>query len=133
MIMTIITVIITRCEYAEHLFAPGMENTVESLAASDRHLVYGAACYRHGVLMSPLWRELRVDGVSPEEQLLTWLNEDTRIQVRPCHVSSRNSSWSPQVRSSCAGVNCQETCPHVETGVNTHCSNVFHHNKIFGV
>lgn len=93
------------CEYAEDLFIPGMENTVESLAASDRHLVYGAACYRHGVLMSPEWRQLRVAGISPEEQLLAWLEHDIRTQVR----------------SSCAGVNCQETCPQVEIGVNAHC------------
>ena len=36
---------------------------------------------RHGVLMSPEWRQLRVEGVSPEEQLLAWLEHDTRIQV----------------------------------------------------
>ena len=43
----ITNIVILRCQYAEDLFIPGMENTVESLAASDRHLVYGAACYRH--------------------------------------------------------------------------------------
>ena len=74
-------IVILRCQYAEDLFVPGMENTVESLAASDRHLVYGAACYRHGVLMSPQWRQLRLEGVSPEEQLLAWLEHDTRTQV----------------------------------------------------
>ena len=40
---------------------------------------------RHGVLMSPEWRQLRVEGVSPEEQLLAWLEHDTRIQVSHHH------------------------------------------------
>ena len=40
--------------------------------------------FRHGVLMSPEWRQLRVAGISPEEQLLDWLEHNTRTQVGYC-------------------------------------------------
>ena len=42
------------------MFRPGMEATVAEVAASGRHVAWAAACYRHGILMSPEWSEVRV-------------------------------------------------------------------------
>ena len=42
------------------MFRPGMEATVAGVAASGRHVVWAAACYRHGILMSPEWSQVRV-------------------------------------------------------------------------
>ena len=85
-----------------------MENTVAEVAASGRHAVFGAACYRHGVLMHSEWAEVRVEGGSSEQlssvmvqvrvegwsardQLLALVTGDTSLQVVTCitrHVPS---------------------------------------------
>ena len=85
-----------------------MEHTVAEVAASGRHAVFGAACYRHGVLMHSEWAEVRVEGWSSEQlssvtvqvrvegwsardQLLALVTGDTSLQVVTCitrHVSS---------------------------------------------
>ena len=93
--------------YTEDQFRPGMENTVAEVAASGRHAVFGAACYRHGILMHTEWDEVRlvvnseqlssvvvqvrVEGVSARDQLLGLVTGDTSLQVVTCitsHVSS---------------------------------------------
>ena len=43
----------------EDMFRPGMEATVAEVAASGRHVAWAAACYRHGILMSREWSEVR--------------------------------------------------------------------------
>ena len=47
------------CRYVEDMFRPGMEATVAEVAASGRHVAWAAACYRHGILMSREWSEVR--------------------------------------------------------------------------
>ena len=42
------------------MFRPGMEATVAGVAASGRHVAWAAACYRHGILMSPEWSQVVV-------------------------------------------------------------------------
>ena len=37
---------------------PGMRNTVKELEMSERHLAWGAACYRHGILTSSKWNSI---------------------------------------------------------------------------
>ena len=78
-----------------------MEHTVAEVAASGRHAVFGAACYRHGILMHSEWAEVRVEGVTSEQsssvmvqvrvegwsardQLLALVTEDTSLQVVTC-------------------------------------------------
>ena len=94
--------------YTEDQFRPGMEHTVAEVAASGRHAVFGAACYRHGILMHTEWAEVRlvvvsseqlssvvvqvrVEGVSARDQLLGLVTGDTSLQVDTCissHVPS---------------------------------------------
>ena len=77
--------------YTEDQFRPGMEHTVAEVAASGRHAVFGAACYRHGVLMHSEWAEVRVEGWSARDQLLALVTADTSLQVVTCitrHVPS---------------------------------------------
>ena len=94
--------------YTEDQFRPGMENTVGEVAASGRHAVFGAACYRHGILMHTEWAEVRlvvvvvvvsseqlssvvvqvrVEGVSARDQLLGLVTGDTSLQVVTCITS----------------------------------------------
>ena len=81
-----------------------MEHTVTEVAASGRHAVFGAACYRHGILMHSEWAEVRlvvvsseqlssvvvqvrVEGVSARDQLLGLVTGDTSLQVATCITS----------------------------------------------
>ena len=91
--------------YAEDLFRPGMENTVREIWSNDKHVAFGAACYRHGIMMSSQWNKIRVNGVSAQDQLLSWINDGVRTEVM----------------STCTGVNCQDTCPDVVIGDNALC------------
>ena len=84
---------------------PGMLRTMEEVWSSDRHVVFGASCYRHGILMNKEWTDVKVDNVSAQEQLLTWVNDDIR---------SIKVSW-------CTGVNCQDSCPSVDTSEDASC------------
>ena len=68
-------------------------------------VAFGAASYRHGIMMSSLWNEVRVDGVSAQDQLLSWINDGVRTEVM----------------STCDGVNCQDTCPYIDIGDNALC------------
>ena len=91
--------------YTEDQFRAGMEHTVAEVAASGRHAVFGAACYRHGILMHTEWAEVRlvvvvsseqlssvvvqvrVEGVSARDQLLGLVTADTSLQVVTCITS----------------------------------------------
>ena len=91
--------------YTEDQFVPGMRNTVKELELSERHLAWGAACYRHGILTSSKWNSIQVSGLTAQAQLLLWLEAGNKTSVV----------------SSCEGVNCEDTCPPVLTGQNSYC------------
>ena len=99
--MTIIFV----SRYVEDQFVPGMMRTLEEVWQTGQHSVFGAGCYKHGMLMSSAWSQVKVDTVSAEEQLLTWISDDIRSRVV----------------SSCHGVNCQDSCPHLDTSDEALC------------
>jgi len=91
------------CHYAESPFRSGMVATLE--AVWDRgHVVFGAACYMHGLLTGPDWQTLEVEGVTAESVLLSWLGGERVHAV-----------------SSCRGVNCQPGCPRLTPGQHTYC------------
>ena len=52
--------------------------------------------------MSSQWNKIRVNGVSAQDQLLSWINDGVRTEVM----------------STCDGVNCQDTCPYIDIGDN---------------
>ena len=91
--------------YVEDMFRPGMEATINELSEAG-HVAYGPGCYRHGILMSSQWTDVKVEGVSAQDQLLAWINDNVTTRVV----------------STCQGVNCQETCPHVTIGEDALCS-----------
>ena len=63
--------------------------------------MFGPACYHHGMLESPrYWNDVTVNGndVTAQKQLLAWLNNSTKLEGI----------------STCNGVNCEQSCPHVD-------------------
>ena len=63
--------------------------------------MFGPACYHHGMLESPrYWNDVTVNGndVTAQKQLLAWLNNSTKLEGI----------------SNCNGVNCEQSCPHVD-------------------
>ena len=44
-----------------------MRNTVRELELSGRHLAWGAACYRHGILDSSKWNSIEVSQSTTEQ------------------------------------------------------------------
>ena len=63
--------------------------------------MFGPACYHHGMLESPrYWNNVTVNGndVTAQKQLLAWLNNSTKLEGI----------------STCNGVNCEQSCPHVD-------------------
>ncbi|XP_023340527.1 palmitoleoyl-protein carboxylesterase NOTUM isoform X3 [Eurytemora carolleeae] len=92
------------CRYVEDLFRPDMEETVADIVSNPEHVVFAPACYDHGIMTSSKFQSIKVEGISAEDQLLTWL-----------------SGFKEDVMSSCAGVNCQETCEHVGVGDDALC------------
>ncbi len=94
------------CQYANDKFRPLMKATIETLNGNDsRHIVFGAACYDHGILDISEFHKVNVNGVSAQDQLLAWLESGQRLEAI----------------STCSGVNCQETCREVSTGPNSFC------------
>ena len=75
---------------------------LQALSADDSpHIVFGPACYHHGMLASStFWNQVTVNGenVTAQSQLLAWLDSVILDGV-----------------STCDGVNCEKGCPPVDT------------------
>ena len=99
-----------------------MRITVDAIWENQKHIVFAPACYRHGLLTGSNFQNIKVtlfamiwdrydllddqvEGVSAQDQLMQWLEENTRVRAI----------------SYCDGVNCQPSCPAIETGPHTWC------------
>ena len=72
----------------------------ELSGADSPHIVFGPACYHHGMLKSSqFWSHVSVNGgnVTAQSQLLAWLNSVKLDGI-----------------SNCNGVNCEASCPYVD-------------------
>jgi len=92
------------CRYANGEFLSGMRATARAINEASHLTVFAPACYRHGILTSSSFQEIKIDGLSAEDNLLSFING---IKV---------DAWS-----TCEGVNCQETCPTIQTGAQSFC------------
>merc|ERR1712098_493840 len=92
--------------YAEDPFRTGMIRTIEQIWDNEEHVVFAPACYNHCILMGEGFNSIQVEGISAQDQLLAWIGENKRLRAV----------------STCDGVNCQPTCPEMETGEHTFCS-----------
>ena len=76
---------------------PGMRNTVRELEVSERHLAWGAACYRHGILTSSQWNSIQVTVQQSVVSRVTYRNymigRYEPIEVLLCHKDTAYSIW----------------------------------------
>jgi len=93
------------CMYAEDPYRLGMQITVQAIWDTEKHVVFAPACYRHGLLTQKEFSSIKVDGISAEDQLISWLEEEVRLKAE----------------SFCEGVNCEPTCPSIEMGDHSWC------------
>jgi len=93
------------CRYAEDPYRTGMKKTIEDIWNNEDHVVFAPACYKHGLLSGSGFQDIKVDGISAQDQLISWMEDNVRLRAV----------------STCEGVNCQPTCPQIETGDQTWC------------
>ena len=93
------------CQYAKTQFRPAMIQTFEILQNSTQHVVFAPTCYDHGILTSPTFQSINIDGLTAEEQLNLFINDNVR----------RNQ------KSSCEQVNCEGSCDSIDFGPNSFC------------
>jgi hypothetical protein len=84
-----------------------MLETIKDLASIDsRHVVFGAACFDHGLCTSPGYNIVNVNGITAQDQLLAFLQKN----------NSRLNAIS-----TCQDVNCETSCRQIEFGSNSMC------------
>merc|ERR1711860_188303 len=84
------------CRYANEIFLPGMEATAIAINQTNHLTVFAPSCYRHGILTSTSFQDIKIDGMSAEDNLLSFI-----------------AGTKTDALSTCYGVNCQDTCPQI--------------------
>merc|ERR1711973_128332 len=104
------------CHYANDEFRPRINNSVHEISkvSGGKHAIFSPACYHHCLVESSVWEDIQIptgDGttVTGWSQMRDFLNE-----------YSSNKGLSAV--SNCFGVNCETTCPSIETGPNSYCN-----------
>jgi len=93
------------CMYAEDPYRLGMRITVDAIEQNVKHVVFAPACYLHGLMTQKVFQNIKVDGISAQDQLISWLEDGERRRAV----------------SYCEGVNCQPSCPEIEIGPQSWC------------